>query len=76
MRGNEESCGKLIVTDGLRYGVYLRKDGTFEGKPDAYLNLTRMRDAYPDLGCRGAKDAFLYMATDWPQHQADGNPPG
>lgn len=61
------SCTRLIVTDGLRYVVYFRKDGTFGDKPDAYLNLNRMRDAYPVLGCRGAKDAFLYMGTDWPQ---------
>lgn len=60
-----ESCRRLIVTDGLRYGVYLRENGTFKNEPDAYLNLTRMRDAYPVLGCKGAKDAFLFMAADW-----------
>ncbi len=59
------SCTRLIVTDGLRYGVYLRKDGTFGDKPDAYLNLTRMRDAYPVLGCGGTKEVLLFMAAGW-----------
>jgi len=60
-----QSCARLIVTDGLRYGVYLRKDGAFNNCPDAYLNLTQMRRDYPVLHCRGAKEAFLLMAADW-----------
>lgn len=61
----EETCSRLIVTNGWLYGVYLKKGGAFGDRPDAYLNLTRMRDAYPMLGCRGAKDALLYMAAEW-----------
>ncbi|MBC7341112.1 MAG: hypothetical protein H5U02_01430 [Clostridia bacterium] len=61
----EETCSRLIVTNGWLYGVYLKKDGIFGNRPDAYLNLTRMRDAYPVLDCRGAKDALLYMAAEW-----------
>lgn len=60
-----KSCTRLIVTDGLRYGVYLRQDGKFRDRPDAYLNLTWMCDEYPVLGCRGAKDAMLFMSPDW-----------
>jgi hypothetical protein len=59
------NCNRLIVTDGLRYGVYIKQDGTFSDKPHAYLNLTRMRDEYPLLKCKGAKEAFLFMSSDW-----------
>jgi hypothetical protein len=59
------SCGRLIVTDGVRYGVYLKEDGVFSNQPAAYLNLTRMREAYPLLNCKGTKEAFLFMSADW-----------
>ena len=59
------SCKRLIVTDGLRYGVYLRKDGVFESNPTAYLNLTNLRLKYPILHCSGAKEALLMMSADW-----------
>ena len=58
-------CNRLIVTDGVRYGVYFKQDGVFPNEPHAYLNLTRMRDQYPILECKGAKDAFLFMSADW-----------
>lgn len=58
-------CNRLIVTDGVRYGVYFKQDGAFPNEPHAYLNLTRMRDEYPLLKCKGAKDAFLFMSEDW-----------
>jgi hypothetical protein len=62
----QEKCRRLIVTDGLRYGVYVREHGgKFPVKPMAYLNLTRMVDTYPILECKGAKDALLIMASDW-----------
>jgi len=65
-----ETCNRLIVTDGIRYGVYSRSEGKiFREHPDAYLNITRMKDAYPLLHfggeCGGAKEAFLYMSADW-----------
>ncbi len=60
-----DSCSRLIVTDGIRYGIYFKKDGKFQYHPDAYLNITKMRDAYPVLNCLGAKDAFLFMSADW-----------
>lgn len=60
------SCRRLVVTDGLRYGVYVRGDnGKFPPNPVAYLNLLRMKEAYPVLNCLGAKDALLAMAADW-----------
>lgn len=58
------SCHRLIVTDGLRYGVYRRtQEGSF--KLHAYLNLARLRDEYPILECAGAKEALLSMAPEW-----------
>ena len=63
--GGRSTCRRLIVTDGLRYGVYLKKDGVFPEHPAAYLNLTRMRTEYPVLHCQGAKQAFLLMSSDW-----------
>ncbi len=62
---DRESCKRLIVTDGLRYGIYLRKEGVFTNYPQAYLNLTRMRSSYPILECNGTKEALLMMSADW-----------
>lgn len=58
-------CDRLIVTDGLRYGIYFKTNGVFQNQPHAYLNLTRMRGEYPLLKCKGTKDAFLFMSADW-----------
>jgi hypothetical protein len=61
-----DSCSRLIVTDGLRYGVYTRRgDGKFNEYPKAYLNLTNLRAEYPVYPCRGAQDALLAMSSDW-----------
>ena len=70
-RNGREQCRRLIVTDGIRYGIYLRqevdqtpaKSGSY--KLEAYLNLTRMMDDYPVLECKGAKEALRLMAADW-----------
>ena len=61
-----ESCQRLIVTDGIRYGVYVREaGGAFPDSPAAYLNLTRTQSTYPVLECEGASEAFRLMAADW-----------
>jgi hypothetical protein len=57
-------CNRLIVTDGLRYGVYVRSKGEMFSLY-AYMNLTRFRDHYPIYGCKGAEDALLAMAPEW-----------
>ncbi len=62
---DRSSCGRLVVTDGVRYGIYFKENGVFCGEPHAYVNLARMRDEYPLLRCKGAKDAFLLMSADW-----------
>lgn len=57
-------CRRLIVTDGIRYGVYVKaEDGEFELY--AYLNLSRLRDEYPVYSCHGAEEALLAMSPDW-----------
>jgi hypothetical protein len=60
----KRQCHRLIVTDGLRYGVYVRKESE-EFHLHAYLNLTRLRRDYPAYECRGAEDALLAMASEW-----------
>lgn len=62
------TCKRLVVTDGLRYGIFVREDGRFTSEPRAYLNLTRMRSAHPIYGCDGAKEAFWLLSPYW-RHQ-------
>lgn len=58
------ACHLLIVTDGLRYGIYTRiKTEPF--RLYAYLNLTRLRQNYPIYECLGAREALLAMAPEW-----------
>jgi hypothetical protein len=59
-RRGREGCGRLIVTDGIRYALHRRQDDRF--LLEAYLNLLDMRDSYPVLGCGGAVQAILGMA--------------
>jgi len=66
------SCHRLVVTDGLRYGIFVREDSGFTAEPRAYLNLTRMRKAYPIYDCDGAKEAFWLMSPYW-RHAAVSN---
>ncbi|MBX3456035.1 hypothetical protein [Ferrovibrio sp.] len=57
-------CRRLIVTDGLRYGIYTR-NGMNAFDLYAYFNLTRLMRAYPVYGCKGIKDALLAMTPEW-----------
>lgn len=61
---NRYGCHRLILTDGLRYGVYTRNPAE-EFDLYAYLNLARLRRDYPAYGCKGAEDALLAMAPEW-----------
>ncbi len=61
---NKAGCHRLIVTDGLRYGVYVKKDND-EFHLYSYMNLTNMRHEYPVYECKGTKDALLAMAPEW-----------
>lgn len=61
---DKAGCHRLIVTDGLRYGIYVRKPL----EPFclyAYMNLTRLRNGYPIYQCKGAQVALLAMAPEW-----------
>ncbi len=61
-----ERCNRLVVTDGIRYGVYVKKtNGTFPESPTAYMNLDRMVRSYPVLGCEGTPKALGLLAADW-----------
>lgn len=60
----KKACHRLIVTDGLRYGVYLRDDDGDFGL-HAYLNLSRLKSDYPIHECSGTKQALLAMAPEW-----------
>jgi hypothetical protein len=52
------------VTDGLRYGVFLRnEDENF--RLYAYLNLKRLKRDYPIYECQGAAEAILAMTPEW-----------
>jgi hypothetical protein len=57
-------CDRLIVTDGLRYGVLIPKHN-IGFQLEAYLNLTRMRDSYPMLGYAGAQEALRLMTPEF-----------
>lgn len=64
------SCRKLIVTDGIRYGVYVKVANQFQLY--AYLNLIRLRSNYPVYGCQGAKTALFAMTPEWQQSSPSG----
>ncbi|PSV38634.1 hypothetical protein [Photobacterium sp. GB-36] len=59
----KENCKRLIVTDGLRYGVYLKDGENF--KLYAYFNITRIRESYPIYECGGASMALKAMTPEW-----------
>ena len=60
--GNRK-CRRLIVTDGLRYGVYLKRNDNFELY--AYFNITELKSAYPIYECYGVKEALKAMTPEW-----------
>ena len=59
----KENCHRLIVTEGMRYGVYLKENGEFILK--AYFNLLDLRDSYPIYNCSGVREALTLMAPEW-----------
>ena len=64
------SCKRIIVTDGLRYGIFTRDADQCPSRNDfslfAYMNLTRLRREHPIYDdCKGAQDALLAMAPEW-----------
>ena len=66
-----DECRRIIVTDGIRYGVHMRQPNRGFGRyPHAYLNLTDMRRRYPIYDSVGAKEALLCMSPQWQQAMA------
>jgi hypothetical protein len=66
-----EDVRRLVVTDGIRYGIFIRnvENKLFPKTPTAYLNLADLRDDYPIYGdCKGADEALLYLSAAW-SHQ-------
>ena len=57
------NCERLIVSDGLRYGVYLKEDEEFTLY--AYFNLTALKNDYPVYDCHGVKQALQAMTPEW-----------
>ena len=64
-----KNCARIILTDGLRYGVFVRESmGSREKLKfslDSYLNLTDLRAVYPIFKCNGAADALWTMSPEW-----------
>jgi hypothetical protein len=60
---NKVRCNRLIVTDGLRYGIFT-KDGD-QYKRYAYMNLTEFKEKYEIYECAGIKEALWAMTPDW-----------
>ena len=59
----KENCNRLIVTDGLRYGIYIKNGESF--KLHAYCNLTKLKNDYPIYECHGIKEALRAMTPEW-----------
>lgn len=59
----KSNCKRLIVTDGIRYGIYVQKESIFHLY--AYMNLTELRDEYPIYNCFGVKEALRAMTPEW-----------
>ena len=62
---NKNNCQRLIVTDGLRYGVYIKDNTKNEFQLYAYANLLRLQECYPTYNCHGACEAFKAMTPEW-----------
>ncbi len=60
---DKPNCKRLIVTDGLRYGIYVKSDNKYRLK--AYFNLTDLRESYPIYKCSGVKEALQIMTPEW-----------
>jgi len=56
-------CNRLIVTDGIRYGIFKKENNQF--KLHAYMNLTEFKEKYEIYKCVGIKEALWSMTPDW-----------
>jgi len=59
----KQKCMRLIVPDGLRYGIYLKNGKNFYLY--AYFNITDLKESYPIYECHGVKEALRAMTPEW-----------
>lgn len=59
----KDNCKRLIVTDGLRYGTYLKTENEYILY--AYFNLVSLKDHNPIYNCKGVKEALRIMTPEW-----------
>lgn len=59
----KDNCYRLIVTDGLRYGVYIKRENEFQLY--AYFNITNLKSSYPIYECFGVNEALRAMTPEW-----------
>lgn len=57
------NCKRLIVTDGLRYGIYTKTGDTYI--LHAYFNLLSLKDKYPIYSCHGIMEGLKSMTPEW-----------
>jgi len=62
---SRESCKRLFVSDGLRYGIYVKDEETRTYILKAYFNLLNLKEEYPIYKCFGIKDALMIMSPEW-----------
>lgn len=60
-------CNRLIVSDGLRYGIFVKNDTGFS--LSAYMNLTSFKDNYEIYECFGIKEALWLMSPEWTDNE-------
>lgn len=60
---DKENCNRLIVSDGLRYGIFVKVDKEY--MLHAYMNITDFRENYKIYYCAGIKEALWAMTPDW-----------
>lgn len=60
---SRSNCRRAVVTDGIRYGVYVKEKKGYVLK--SHLNLLRIAKAYPILKCDGALNAIATMSQGW-----------
>lgn len=56
-------CNRLIVSDGLRYGVFIKDNNKY--RLHAYMNITDFRKDYVIYSCAGIMEALWTMTPDW-----------
>lgn len=56
-------CERLIVSDGIRFGIFVKHSDKFV--LHSYMNLTRLMRSYPVYGCGGIMESMLAMTPEW-----------